>query len=360
MISSLRLALPAAFGFIYSFALLPNTHALQLQSPANDSSIVSPTHERQAQEKQAQEQQAQEKQTEQQASPSSGVSEEPDEPATPVPEKVKTDSTAALNLAWQMLTSAASSPKAQTRIDGLNAIGSLKNSTQARTLLSKAMQDPDRDVRVAATTAMATTQDRSFIPQLRQALDDRAAEVSFASAVALWRMHDHSGESILLNVLAGERKASSGAISSELHQANKDLHNPSTLALIGAEQGAYAMLGPFGIGLDAYRLLHKGSAANSARVLTVNLLTDMPTQQIKEEFIAALHDKDYFVRGASARALGNFHGKDVSTALLESFGDQKPAVRFAAAASYIRAATPAPHNRHLKARSSLKSGTKNP
>ncbi len=137
-------------------------------------------------------------------------------------------------------------------------------------------------------------------------------------------------------MLAGERRAAEGFIGTEMHQANKDLHSPSTLALLGAEQGAYALLGPFGIGLDAAKMMMKGSNANSARVLTASLLSSDNTPRTKRQFLAALRDKDYFVRAASARALGNYRGKDVSDALQATFTDKKPSVGLTAAASYIR------------------------
>lgn len=326
MFSFFRAGQLAALVFFYS---LPNALALSSQSYSDNKSTDSHTV--------AQEQQKDSGTTKSAQQPTAtDAGEEADEPASPIPANAKTDSAAAANLAWQTLTSAVSSPKAQLRIDGLNAISSLPSSSQTRELIAKGIQDSDRDVRVAAVVAMGNVGDRSFIPQLRQLLDDHAPEVSFASAVALWKMKDHTGENILESVLVGEQKASSGFLSSGLHKANKDLHNPSTLAVIGAEQGAYAVLGPFGLGLDAYRLLHKGNTANSARVLAANLLSNSSTKQVEQELITALTDKDYFVREASARALGNFHGKDVTDALLESFGDQKPAVRFFAAASYIR------------------------
>lgn len=336
MFFSFRARQLAALIFFYS---LSNAVAFSFQSHADqqttDSQIVGEEQKKDSETTKSSQQ-----------TPPAETSEEADEPATPVPAKAKTDSNAALSLAWQMLTSAVSSPKAQLRIDGLNAISSLPNSSKTRALINKGMEDPDRDVRIAAVVATGNMQDRTFIPQLRQLLDDRAPEVGFASAVALWKMHDVSGENILESVLTGEQKASSGFLSSGLHQANKDLHNPSTLALIGAEQGAYAMLGPFGIGLDAYRLLHKGNTANSARVLAANLLSSSSNKQVQQEFITALQDKNYFVRAASARALGNFRGEDIRSALLEAFGDQKPAVRFFAAASYIRTTTVTPERRH--------------
>jgi HEAT repeats len=331
-----------AFSFFDLFCLFPHAKAFSSTTQANGSNVGAYAA--------GQTQETSSQVSSPQAPQLPSEAEEPDEPATPVPEKIKTDPQAAVKLAWQMLRSAVSSPKAQTRVAGVNALGTLKNFSEPRTLLDKAIQDPDRDVRLAAVAAMENMHDPRFIPALRLALEDHTPEVSFASAVALWRMHDRSGENILYSVLGGEEKASSGFLSSGLHEANKDLHNPSTLAMLGAEQGAYAMLGPFGIGLDAYKVMHKGNTANSARVLAANLLADSPNRQAKHQFIDALHDKDYFVRGASARALGGFQGQDVTAALLEAFGDQKPVVRFIAAASYIRVSAPTAgsHSRRTK------------
>ena len=260
--------------------------------------------------------------------------EEPDEPLAPVTEEAKKRS--GPENAWAMIDAAVKHTKPQLRIDALTAVGTLGGFARAEEMAKAAIGDSDRDVRLAAAVAMGTMKDRRLIPSLRSALDDKAPEVSYAAAISLWKMHDRSGEAILYGVLAGERKAAPGFIDAEMHQANKDLHSPSTLALLGAEQGAYALLGPFGIGLDAAKMMMKGSSANSARVLTANLLADDQTSTTKRQFLEALRDKNYFVRSASARALGNYRGSDVATALLQAFPDKKPSVRLMAAASYIR------------------------
>lgn len=172
-------------------------------------------------------------------------------------------------------------------------------------------------------------------------------------------MHDPSGINVLYGVLAGDRKTKGSLVQTEKREANKDLHDPATLARIGAMQGAYALLGPFGIGLDAARLMMKSNNANSARVLTVNLLAQDHSDATKAEFIAALSDKNYLVRAGSARALGEFHGKDVTDALAAAFDDSKPSVRFMAAASYIRSNEPvAPEKKTPRKRAKTKSSTK--
>lgn len=282
-------------------------------------------------------------QAQQQAKPQTedgdfGIDSEPDEP---VP-ATNTDPAKAEGAAWQMLETAMQGTKPQSRIDALGALGTLSGNKKAEGMVSDALKDHDVDVRLASVAAMSAMQDRNTIPELRVALDDPAPEVDFAAAVALWKMHDQTGINVLYGVLAGERKASASLAASGVHEANKDLHNPSTLAKIGARQGAYALLGPFGIGLDAARMMHKGSDANSARVLTATLLSDDKSEATKQEFIGALQDKNYFVRSAAARSLGGFSGKDVTDALLAAFGDPKPSVRYMAGASYIRSLHPEP------------------
>jgi HEAT repeat protein len=263
--------------------------------------------------------------------------EEPDQPVSQTTADQNPTDTA-----WQMLETGLKNSKEQIRIDALNAIGTLGGIQRAETLLQDAIKDQNVDVRVAAVTAAGSMQDENMLPVLRQSLDDAAPEVVFAAAVSLWKMHDPSGINILYDVLAGERKTTGSLKETSKREASKDLHDPATLAKIGAKQGAYALLGPFGIGLDAARLMVKSGNVNSARVLTVNLLSQDHSDATKDEFIAALSDKDYFVRAGSARALGAYHGKDVTDALVTEFGDGKPAVRFMAAASYIRSTQPLP------------------
>jgi HEAT repeat protein len=272
-----------------------------------------------------------------------GVVGDTGEPDQPVDHSAASQSPAdTMDSAWLMLETGSKNSKEQTRIDALNAIGTLTGVKRAETDLQDAIKDQNVDVRVAAVVATGSMEDENLIPVLRLSLDDPAPEVVFAAAVALWKMHDPTGINILYSVLAGERKTQGSLMQTGKRQANKDLHDPATLAKIGVQQGAYALLGPFGIGLDAARLMMKGNNGNSARLLTVNLLAQDHSDATKGEFIAALGDKDYVVRAGSARALGAFHGKDVTDALVPIFDDKKPAVRFMAAASYLRSSQPVP------------------
>lgn len=298
----------------------------------------------------------------QQAAPSSqstadtnnGDGEEPDAPVLKSSVTDKGNVESATDTAWEMLNTALADSKTQARparLDAVTALGTLSDFAQAQKLLRNAAQDSDRYLRFAAVAAMGASKADLFIPDLKAALKDSAPEVSFAAAVGLWKMNDRSGESILFAVLAGERKVKQGAVGSGLHQADQDLHSPSKLAEIGAEQGAYALLGPVGFGVDALRMTHKGNNGNSPRVLTATLLADDNSKATMQQFLDALDDRDSFVRAAAARELGDYRGKQVTDALQGAFDDPKPVVRLMAAASYIRVSQPVkvthkPHHRN--------------
>jgi HEAT repeat protein len=280
-------------------------------------------------------------------------SEEPDAPVTQSATAQKGDVESGTITAWDMLRTALSESKPQVhqaRIDAITALGTLSDFEEAQKLLRDTAQNPDRYLRFAVVAAMGAGKAKIFIPDLKAALRDNAPEVSFAAAVGLWKMNDRSGESILYAVLAGDRKVKQGAVGSGLHQADQDLHSPSKLAEIGAEQGAYALLGPVGFGVDAFRMMHKGNNGNSPRVLTATLLADDKSEATMQQFVDALDDRDSFVRAAAARQLGDYRGKQVTDALQGAFDDPKPVVRLMAAASYIRASQPVktaqkPHQR---------------
>jgi HEAT repeat protein len=257
------------------------------------------------------------------------------ESAKPTDTSVASQTTAA----WDLLNTAVAATKIQVqqeRIDAIAALGTLGDFPHAVDLLRAAQKDQDRHIRLAAVVAMGSSKKTAFIPDLKRALDDSAAEVSFSAAVGLWKMNDKSGESILSAVVAGDRKAKQSAVGSEKHQADEDLHNPSKLALIGAEQGAYAILGPFGYGLSAIRRGKENGA--SARTIAVTLLAEDKSAATEKSFVDALDDPDPAIRTAAARALGDYHNKEVLDALGDGFYDSKPQVRMMAAASYIRAA----------------------
>jgi HEAT repeat protein len=296
-----------------------------------------------------------------QAAPAAQAADSDEEPDQPVAKPAHPISVEAqTNAAWEMLNTALSDTKPKTepvRIDAITALGTLGDFPRAAAWLRDAQKDQDRYIRLAAVAAMGSSKKAAFVPDLKRALNDNAPEVSFTAAVGLWKMDDRSGESILDAVLAGSRKANRGLASSEKHEADQDLHSPSKLAQIGAEQGAYALLGPFGIGFTALRL-GKGQSAIHPKVIAVTLLAEDNSTASMQRFVDALDDPDPLVRTAAARALGDYHGAQATNALSDPLYDSKPAVRLMAAASYIRAAQPEPKAREVPR--SKKTSTTNP
>ena len=102
-------------------------------------------------------------------------------------------------------------------------------------------------------------------------------------------------------------------------------------------------------------MARKGSNGNSARVLTATLLADDTSNATMQQFVDALEDHDYRVRAAAARALGDYHGKQVTGALQDAFADPKPSVRLMAAASYIRASRPVSPKQKARSRRGIAS-----
>ena len=257
-----------------------------------------------------------------------------DEPAAPRP--THDSPSVDLDTAWSMLTSATTNAKhPDLRVQGLAALGTLGASSRAAGLITDAMKDPDVDVRTAAVLAAGQTKNRALTTQLRTMLDDHEPQVAVAAASTLWKMGDHSGEDILVAVADGERKANASLMDSTRHTVSTDLHNPSTLAKIGALQGASLLLGPFGFGITAYEYIHK-NGGQSARALAIELLAQEKTKPIHDELVSALGDKDLGVRAAALKALGEYHDKATSAAIANLFYDPKTPVRLAAAAAYLR------------------------
>jgi HEAT repeat protein len=282
-----------------------------------------------------------------QAGAAADSDEEPDVPVAKPANTTGASMESQTTTAWNMLQAALSDTRTQAqqaRIDAIVALGTLGDFTTAEGWLRGAESDQDRYIRLAIVAAMASSKKAVFIPDLKHALNDNAAEVKFAAAVGLWKMNDRSGEDILDAVLARDQKATRGAVTAEKHEAGQDLHSPSKLATIGAEQGAYALLGPFGFGLSAIRG-RKGQNTIHPRVLAVTLLAEDTSSASMKRFIDALDDPDPAVRAVAARALGDYHTKEVDDALSDEFYDAKPAVRFMAAAAYIRATHAQPEHK---------------
>ena len=211
------------------------------------------------------------------------------------------------------------------------------------------MHDTDLDVRTAAVLAAGQTKIPSHHHRPPRLLDDKEPQVAFTAAITLWKMHDRSGEDILIAVVDGERSAIPGLVNGTEHTISRELHNPSTLARDRSHPGR--IHAPRPLRLRHHRLRvhpqerrrlrprpgHRSSSPRNA------------PHPSAPQLIAALADKDLGVRAAAAKALGTYHEPDVSAAIARLFDDPKPPVRLTAAAAYLishrRRPTPAANAR---------------
>jgi len=267
------------------------------------------------------------------ANPDSAVVGDTDQPAPALPKAATAAERS--TAAWKLLTDAAADPKhPQTRIQALAALG-LMRSPRSEKMITDAMADPDVDVRTAAVLSAGQTKDRNMTTSIRNLLDDKEPQVAFVAAMTLYKMGDKSGEDILMAVVDGDRKAGPTLMHGTEHKINKDLHDPTMLAKMGAMQGASMLLGPFGFGITAFEFIRQ-SGGDLSRVSAIEQIAQERIEPVHKELIAALGDKDLTVRAAAAKALVDYHDTPTQMAVYALLDDAKQPVRLTGAAAYLR------------------------
>jgi len=241
--------------------------------------------------------------------------------------------------AWSMLTDAARpGQSAHDRVQAMAALGTMGNDERAAKLIEEGMSGKDSDVRVAAILAAGLTRNAKLTPALSRMLDDDNPEVAYTAAITLWKMHDDTGEDLLIGAALGDRKVKPGLIKASKHKAVEDMHSPKTMATLGLNASAGYFLGPFGVGLKAIEYADKPNGAAIARAEAVAQLSRQHNDQVHAVLIEALTDYEPVVRAAAAKGLGRWTDEETERQMLPMFGDNKLAVRLTAAASYLRAA----------------------
>jgi HEAT repeat protein len=171
------------------------------------------------------------------------------------------------------------------------------------------------------------------IPLLQKALKDPAPEVGFDAAKALFYLKQPIGKEVLLSVLSGEGKAASSYLTSQKRSALRLLQTPTKLFMTAASIGV--PVPGFGFGLASAQgiLSDPGASARAAVVLMLENEKDATTM---EAIRAALSDKDWSVRAAAVHAIALRNDPALKAEFIPLFNDKKDAVRFRAAAGYIR------------------------
>jgi HEAT repeat protein len=241
------------------------------------------------------------------------------------------------NLAWKILKSGVSDQRASRRQAAIMALLTLGQTNKAVDLVFSVLQDKDPSVREAAASALGEMHSQRAIPALKQSLEDDSAAVRFRAARALWQLGDHSGRSLLEQVLSKQGTTSDGMVKQGLSDANKKLHSPSDLARIGLTEASGVFLGPFSFGVVLAEELTKDKGA-PARAISASLLASDHDPKSVRALEDAIQDDNAAVRAAAAKAIGSHACKQLLPDL-EFLFDDKDEVKYMAAASMIRIET---------------------
>jgi HEAT repeat protein len=203
-------------------------------------------------------------------------------------------------------------------------------------LLETALDDEDVQVRIAACTSLVALKDKRSIPPLEKALRDNVPEVSFAAAQALWQMDQPSGKEVLMAILSGEKKTSSGYITKQKRDAMRMMKNPGGLFKLAVKQGiGFAPIPGLGTGLASMESLMKDSGVSGRALAALLLGKDKGTASL-EILRDALSDKDWSVRAAAVHSLALRNQPEVRRDFVPLMEDKKEQVRYRAAAAYLR------------------------
>jgi HEAT repeat protein len=202
--------------------------------------------------------------------------------------------------------------------------------------LETMLDDKDVEVRLAAISSLAEIKNGRTVAALHKALNDDVPEVSFAAARALWALNDPEGKKVLLSVLSGETKASSGYIAKQKRDALRMLHTPKTTLLFAVKQGAGLTPIPgLGQGVSSMEALLSDPSV-SGRATAALLLENDKDAATLAALKGALTDKDWSVRAAGVHALVLRDDPAFQADIVPLLDDKNEGVRLRAAAGYMR------------------------
>lgn len=207
--------------------------------------------------------------------------------------------------------------------------------------LETALSDKDVDVQMAACASLAEMKGKRATDLLLKALNQEIPEVSFAAAKALYDLGHPAGKEVMLDILGGERKTSSSYLTQQKRDALQLMKNPPALFRMAIKEGV-GMIPIPGAGFGAASLegILKDQGVNG-RALAATMLARENDQATFTALREALTDKSWSVRAAAIHALALRNRAEVSEHLIPLLDDKNDAVKFRAAATYLRLQNPA-------------------
>jgi len=238
--------------------------------------------------------------------------------------------------AWDVLKAGFTDKIVDTRRQAVTATGSIGLDPEALRLIEEALRDQDSLVRQTAAAQLGQMKAKQAIPALKTALDDATPEVAFAAAKALWDIGDKSGRDLLEDVLTGQEKSAEGYFSSAMHDMKRKMHDPKALAVMGIKEAQGAVLGPFNMGVVAAENALKDGSGGGKAIAATLLAQDCDAETYRLLVWSCTNDKNWAVKAASAKALGQCGKPDAIPTLEQNLADSHAATRMMAAGAIIK------------------------
>lgn len=203
-------------------------------------------------------------------------------------------------------------------------------------VLQYMLEDADVDVRLASIESLADVKTTRATAALRRALDSEVPEVSFAAAKALWDLNDAAGKEELLAVLHGEGKSASSTFTTQKREMLRQMRSPHAILLFALRQGIGLVPVPhLGLGIASMNAILSDPEVpgRAAAALLLGHATDQATLDALKD---ALGDKEWSVRAAAVHSLAMNNDPRLAEDLAPLLEDENQAVRFRAAAGYLR------------------------
>ncbi len=238
--------------------------------------------------------------------------------------------------AWDLLKQSLVDKNPDKRRQAVASTGSIGLTPDAIRLVEEALHDKEPIVRQTAAAELAEMKSTQSIKALQTEVDDPNGEVAFAAAKALLDLGDMSGKFVFEDVLTGEQKTSPGMINGAVQDAKRKMRDPKALALMGINEASGALLGPFNMGVIAAEQALKDGGASGRSLAAGFLAKNCDARALQLLDWAFTNDKNWAVKAAAAKGLGQCGNADSIPKLEQGLSDSHEAVKDMSAAAIIR------------------------
>jgi len=238
--------------------------------------------------------------------------------------------------ALEVLQRGAADREPDTRRQVAFALSLGRASDPVNAMVEAMVRDADSLVRQAALDTVGELGDKRLAAAADKALGDDVAEVVFAAARALYRLHDPAGKSTLIAVVEKEQKAESNAMRVKLRNLVRRMKTPRSALFLAVEQGAGFIPAPgLGEGISAMSALLNDDSF-SPRATALLLLAGDASPDVRILIEQAFADDDWSMRAAAVQLTARTQNARWRPRLTPLLDDSNKKVRFRAASVYLR------------------------